>query len=225
MFQHCLRRVVTKRSNFNLENALEALSRLLKTNRQQFIEHLTPELLLAVANHAHDAHDRCALLALTLLSSLTSENDHLPTTIHAIVGESRLNQLLLHSLMKMHLHSRILAVQIANNFILSGILLLGTAKRILELALVEKPSVKLEISYYFQAFAENSAEDVLFMFIRDLDLLGVLREYQQMKELQKYDNTIASNARETSFIICHRFEQSTADLIRKEMQRVGVTFG
>lgn len=42
MFQHCLRRVVTKRSNFNLENALEALSRLLKTNRQQFLEHLTP---------------------------------------------------------------------------------------------------------------------------------------------------------------------------------------
>ena len=72
------------------------------------------------------------------------------------LGERRISSFLLHGLMKVQNMHRILACQIANNFVMSKIGLENVGLRILELALGEKEKVKLEISYYLKAFAENT---------------------------------------------------------------------
>lgn len=63
-------------------------------------------------------------------------------------------RLLQHALLKIQTVHRALAVQIANNFLLSGIGLPVIRLRLLELAPAEKERVKLEISYYLKALAE-----------------------------------------------------------------------
>ena len=61
--------------------------------------------------------------------------------------------------MKLEAHPRILAIQAANNFALSGIVLQGALRRILEIAKNEKDNVVLEISYYFVSLAQQLDND------------------------------------------------------------------
>lgn len=81
---------------------------------------------------------------------------------------------------------------------------------------VDKESVKLEISYYFRAFVEKVDQNTLFSFIREYNLLGILREYSLIKcENSKYDDSIIRNALQSMAIATQRFEQTTAELIKK----------
>ncbi len=73
--------------------------------------------------------------------------------------------------MKVQNIHRILACQIANNFLMSKIELANVGLRILELALGEKEKVKLEISYYLKALTENTPEDVILGLIKRYRLL------------------------------------------------------
>jgi hypothetical protein len=72
MFQHCLRRIISKRSNFNLENALEVLQKSFKFNEQAIDYVRQPELILALSNHVHEPTDRIGMVALSIFTTITS---------------------------------------------------------------------------------------------------------------------------------------------------------
>jgi hypothetical protein len=172
MFEHCMKRIITKRSSFNLENALEFLEKSFKlplNSMDYFGRH--PELILALSNHIYDSYDRIPLLVLTIFTTATSEDEKIPQQICHALGETRISQMLLHSLMKIQSVHRALTCQIANNFLLSGIGLESVKLRILELASTEKERVKLEISYYLKGFAENAPEDTILYHIKRHKLL------------------------------------------------------
>lgn len=78
MLDYCVRRVITKRSNSNLENALDALQKALKLGPACLSYFRQPELVLALANHAFDSCERISMLVLTLLTSASSEDEQIP---------------------------------------------------------------------------------------------------------------------------------------------------
>lgn len=74
MFQLCVRRIICKRSNFSLENAIEVLQKSFKLNKDTLTSFRETELLLALSNHVYDQVDRISLVALTIFTSATSED-------------------------------------------------------------------------------------------------------------------------------------------------------
>lgn len=82
--------------------------------------------------------------------------------------------MLMHGLMKIYTVHRALTVQIANNFLLSGISLDSVRVRLLELAPTEKERVKLEISYYLKALGEVASESLILADIKTHKLLEIL---------------------------------------------------
>jgi hypothetical protein len=133
MFEYLIWKISMKKSTFNLENALEALQRCLKANTQHTLTYFDhkEELLLALVNHVHDSNERVSSLSLGLIVSATSYSEDMPNQMFKVVGEARLSRCLLIALMKLSTQSRILAVQAANNFLLSGVLLVPVAIRML----------------------------------------------------------------------------------------------
>ena len=87
MLEYCVRRIITKRSNFSLENALEAFQKSFKLGLGS-IAYLSnhSELVLALSNHAYDAYDRIPLLVLTILTTATSEDEKIPHNIYLALG-------------------------------------------------------------------------------------------------------------------------------------------
>lgn len=71
------RLVVHRFSSFGLENALEALQRMLKVNPTETLEFIgqREELMLALVNLVHDANEKVCMLALGLLVYSTGESD------------------------------------------------------------------------------------------------------------------------------------------------------
>jgi hypothetical protein len=125
---------------------------------------------------------------LTLLTTASSEDEQVPRCIFQTLGEGRLVRLLLHGLMKIQTVHRALSVQIANNFLLSGIPLDSVRTRLLELALTEKERVKLEISYYLKAFAETASEEIILLLIKRNRLQEILQNYTKISSANpKYD--------------------------------------
>lgn len=83
------------------------------------------------------------MVALTIFTSATSEDEGMPHYMYEVLGEKRIVSLLMHCFMKVSTIYRALACQVANNFLMSGIGLEDIRIRIFELALVEKEKVKL----------------------------------------------------------------------------------
>ena len=181
MFEHCVRRIIVKRSPFSLEHALQVLLLSFKLTPNS-IEHLrnNQELILALANHALDGGDKIPQLVLSIFSSITSDDENMPAHILHCLGVARTEEMLLQGLLKVQAGLRALSCQIANNFLMSGIWLERVRARLLELALGEKTKVKLEISYYLKAFVENAPEDALLFCAKRHKLIQVLRLYSQM---------------------------------------------
>jgi len=75
MFEHCVRRIIVKRSSFSLEHALQVLLHSLKLTANS-TEHLrsNQEVILALANHALDGGDRIPQVVFSIFSSITSED-------------------------------------------------------------------------------------------------------------------------------------------------------
>lgn len=56
----------------------------------------------------------------------------MPLQMQKVVGNARLEKALQIALMKVNTQPRVLAVQIANNLLLSGVILTGIMKRVIE---------------------------------------------------------------------------------------------
>jgi hypothetical protein len=195
MLEYCVRRIITKRSLFSLENAMEALLKAFRLGPACLEYFRQADLVLALANHAFDSSDRVSQLVLTLLTTASSEDEQLPHNILEVLGQARLTRVLQQGLMKIPSVHRALTVQIANNFLLSGIPLEVVRVRILELAQTEKEQVKLEVSYYLKAFAENAPEESILAEIKRSRLLETLQSYVKISSPNpKYDWEIATNA-------------------------------
>jgi hypothetical protein len=149
MFDHCVRRIIARKSVLSLEHAIEVLLVSFKLTAHA-VDHVrqNQQLVLALANHALDGGDRIPHLALTVFSALTSDDAAMPGYIVDCLGVGRTEEMLLQGLMKVQAGTRALACQVANNFLLSGIWLERVRGRLLMVAVGEKERVKVELSYY-----------------------------------------------------------------------------
>jgi hypothetical protein len=122
MYDHCVRRIIARRSSLSLEHALEVLLIGFKLTPQA-IDSLkqNQELILALSNRVLENEERSPQLALSIFSTLTSEDEQLPCLIVECLGVPRTEQMLLQGLMKTQAGLRALACQIANNFLMSGV--------------------------------------------------------------------------------------------------------
>lgn len=120
MLEYCIRRIITKKSSSNLENALDALPKSLKLGSACLEYFRNGEVVLALANHVFDSSERISQLVLSIFTSATSYDEQLPHCIMQSLGEARLVRVLQHGLMKIQTAHRAQAAQIANNFLLSG---------------------------------------------------------------------------------------------------------
>jgi hypothetical protein len=170
---------------------------------------LRPELVLALSNHVLEGGDCIPKLALTVFSSLTSEDESMPGYILECLGEAKTADMLLQGLMKVQSVSRALACQVANNFLMSGIGLERVCFRLIGQAAGEKDRVKLEISYYLKAFSETAPEDFILECIKRCKLLSVLQGYSQAAPTAPtFGREIVENAVKALATIRQRFNES-----------------
>lgn len=108
--------------------------------------------------------------------------------MYEVLGKKRIVSMLMHCFLKVSTVYRALACQVANNFLMSGIGLEDIRIRILELAIVEKEKVKLEISYYLKGLSETASEDIILGHIKNHKLLDILHKYSTICSANpKYD--------------------------------------
>ena len=73
MYNHCLRRIIARRSSFNLEHALEVLLICFKLTPQAMeTMKQNQELILALSNRVMENEEKSPQLALSIFSTLTS---------------------------------------------------------------------------------------------------------------------------------------------------------
>ncbi len=124
------------------------------------------DLLLAITTHTYDDSQRISFLALSLLVFITSKDQMMPHYIVKSVGLPKILKMLLNSLLKIDASARALAVQLANNFELSGVTLQPIRRRLIDLAKVDKEKVLCEISYFLRSLIEKAEEGNLIKMIK-----------------------------------------------------------
>ena len=100
-----------------------------------------------------------------------------------------------------------MAVQAGNNFLLSGVILPNLAIRLLENALTEKDSIKVELSYFFMALVKGLSSEDLQVFVERYRLAHVVRKYCGLEEEVKgsrYIVEIRENGQEVMKVIGRR---------------------
>jgi hypothetical protein len=135
--------------------------------------------MYAVLNHMQDPSEKIAMLSLSLLATVSSQDEEFPVVMAGVVGEGRIERALGHASMKLTTQSRIMAVQVGNNFMLSGVILLNLVVRWLENALTEKTSVKIELSFFFAALVRQADPELLASLVNHHRLAHVLQTYCQ----------------------------------------------
>lgn len=75
MLEYCMRRIITKKSSSNLENALDGVLKAFKLGPACLEYFRNGEVVLALANHVFDSSERISQLVLSIFTSATSYDE------------------------------------------------------------------------------------------------------------------------------------------------------
>lgn len=143
-------------------------------------------LITAIIAHTHDDSERVSFLAMSILVFITSKDQTMPHYILKSVGLPRILKMLLNSLLKIDPSARALAVQLANNFELSGITLQPIRRRLLDLIKIDKEKVLCEISYFLRSLIEKASIANLIKMTKQYDLPSAINNLKNRQTKKKY---------------------------------------